>query len=305
MKIAIVGFGSIGRKHYDNFLNLGCHVAVISRRASIGVAEVYADIAHCEDRFAPDLYFVCSRTAEHHQSIAEIKKINSSVRIIVEKPLSHSVPDAVETEGWQSTRVSYNLRFNPLLQQLKKALITDPPISAVAYVGQYLPQWRPGSDYSQSYSASLASGGGVLLDLSHELDYLFWLTGPATGVLCLGGQLSGLQITSEDTAHISYLTQTGIPVSVQLNYLDRAKNRFLILNTRRHTYKLNLVTNEYQKDDTVTVFDGAMMQSYIGMAQNIMHEEARGLTTFSEAMETLKFIDACRHSMARREWVSL
>lgn len=305
MKIAIVGFGSIGQKHYNNFKQLGCKIAVVSQRSDLSIENVFKSIEQCEVAFAPDIYFVCNKTSDHYKALIEIKNAGFKQLVVVEKPVFASVPQEEFGVLFSDVRVSYNLRFNALLKQLKNDLKNEKVISAVSYVGQYLPQWRPATDYRMSYSADSATGGGVLLDLSHELDYLFWLTGKASGVFAIGGKLSGLEIKSEDAVHMAYMTDQNIHVSVHLNYLDRMKNRFLILNTAENTYKLDLINNQYFKNDTVVQMEKAMNKSYEIMATDIVKNKATGLTTYNEAVDVLKFISACRESLISKKWISL
>ena len=101
--------------------------------------------------------------------------------------------------------VGYNFRFYPPLQAMRQALVEGcigRLISLRAEAGQYLPDWRPGSDYRQGASARRELGGGVVLELSHELDYIRWLGGEVESVGALVGKLSDLEIEVEDTAEI-------------------------------------------------------------------------------------------------------
>ncbi len=54
-------------------------------------------------------------------------------------------------------------------------------------LGEYLPDWHPWEDYRQSYAARADQGGGVVLTLIHELDYLHWLFGKPKDRLCHRG----------------------------------------------------------------------------------------------------------------------
>ena len=71
-------------------------------------------------------------------------------------------------------------------------------------VGQHLPNWRVGSDYRKTVSAQKILGGGVLLELSHEIDYLLWLFGPVEWVKAHISKQSDLDIDVEDSALIIF-----------------------------------------------------------------------------------------------------
>lgn len=93
-------------------------------------------------------------------------------------------------------------------------------------VGQYLPDWHPGTDYSRSYSAKKNMGGGCALDLIHEIDLAIHLLGkPVLPIHSLLAKVSKLAIETEDTADFLYLTETNVSVSVHLDYLYRGYKR--------------------------------------------------------------------------------
>ena len=94
--------------------------------------------------------------------------------------------------------VGYNLRFNPIINFLKKKIKSKKIWNVNLFCGSYLPGWRSNIDYKKSSSAKKGLGGGVLLDLSHELDYLQWLFGNITIQYCKSKKLSNLNINTDD-----------------------------------------------------------------------------------------------------------
>jgi predicted dehydrogenase len=134
----------------------------------------------------------------------------AGVHLLVEKPLSASV-DGIQQllntcrEQGSVLLTGYNLRFLPSLQKfhdLLKANVIGKVISVRCEIGQYLPSWRPDTDYRQSVSARQALGGGSLLELSHELDYMRWIFGEIDWVKASISRQSDLEIDVEDTAHL-------------------------------------------------------------------------------------------------------
>lgn len=69
-------------------------------------------------------------------------------------------------------------------------------------VGQNLMYWRKDRDYRSSVTANRNLGGGVLLELSHELDYLSWIFGPCKWVRAWIGNVSDLEVDVEDSANL-------------------------------------------------------------------------------------------------------
>ena len=77
-------------------------------------------------------------------------------------------------------QVGYNLRYLPSLSRFRDLInegLVGGPLSVRCEIGQYLPNWRPDTDYRTGVTARSDLGGGVLLELSHEIDYLRWIFG--------------------------------------------------------------------------------------------------------------------------------
>ena len=103
-------------------------------------------------------------------------------------------------------------------------------LSARAEFGQYLPDWRPWQDYRRSYTAKKKLGGGIILDGSHELDYIRWLLGEVEEVSCVAGKVSRLKVDVEDTAEITLKLGSGAIVGIHLDFVrhDYTRNCELI-----------------------------------------------------------------------------
>ena len=102
-------------------------------------------------------------------------------------------------------QVGYNLRFLPSLREFRTRIAKGAIgriLSVRCEFGQYLPSWRPDSNYRETVSAQKKLGGGVLLELSHELDYLRWVFGEIAWVNARLSQQSSLAVDVEDTAHL-------------------------------------------------------------------------------------------------------
>ena len=159
-------------------------------------------------RFAPQIA-VIANPAPFHIGIA-LRLANAGVHLLVEKPVADTfegVEDLIRVcrEKSLTLMTGYNLRFSPSLQKFR-ALVRQNHVgralSVRAEIGQYLPSWRPESDYRETVSARSALGGGVLMELSHEIDYLRWIFGDVEWVSAISGRYSSLEIDVEDTAHL-------------------------------------------------------------------------------------------------------
>jgi predicted dehydrogenase len=233
MKFLICGLGSIGRRHLRNLRMLGEHDIVLYRThrstlpdddlAGIPVeTDIHAALEH-----GPHAAVISNPTALHLE--AAIPAARAGCHLMLEKPISHSLEgidelkEALEQGGGQ-VLVGYQFRFHPTLRRAA-ALIAEgtigKPLSARSHWGEYLPGWHPWEDYRQSYSARPDLGGGVVLTLSHTLDYLPWLLGEVDAVWAFAGKLSSLELQVEDTAEIGLRFGSGGLGSVHLNYHQR------------------------------------------------------------------------------------
>jgi len=153
--------------------------------------------------------------------------------VMIEKPLAHDLNDAEHILLHADTEevpllVGYCLRFHPGLRRTK-GIIDSGAIGTVRHAsihfGSYLPDWRPGIDYRTNYAASRKTGGGILMDASHELDYACWLFGQPVSVSCTMQNSGALQIETEDIADLVVRFESGVQASIHLDYLDQEAQR--------------------------------------------------------------------------------
>jgi predicted dehydrogenase len=118
------------------------------------------------------------------------------------------------------------MRFHPAIAALRRALPrVGRPLFARAQYGNYLPDMRPGADYRTLYCARAESGGGVIFDAIHEIDYLVWLFGPVERVSAESGRIGDLDIDVEDYAALALTHRSGVRSEIHLDYLQRSKRR--------------------------------------------------------------------------------
>jgi predicted dehydrogenase len=302
MKTLVIGFGSIGQRHARILGELGCDVAVMSRR-TVDFPRTYTQVETALIDWKPDYVVIADRTSEHLGTFQSLARHGFRGRVLVEKPLfdrSHAPPNHAFAQG----AVGYNLRFHPLVTRLREFLAGQAFIVAAhVYVGQYLPQWRPAGDYRQSYSSRRQEGGGVLRDLSHELDYVLWMFGPWVRLAALGGHFSSLEIDSDDVFSLLLATKLCPVISVQMNYLDRGQRREILVHTGDHSVRVDLNRGIYEFDgrnDTVTLERDA---TYRGEHRAMLDGDSSTLCSFEEGMEVMSTIEAAERAAARREWI--
>jgi len=240
-KILIVGLGSIGNKHLEVIRSEqpDSIIKIFSRNPykkipnlANGLISSIQDISI----FQPDIA-VISNPSTFHIEICEIL-IKYKCNLLIEKPLSNSEKSVDKLikkieKANLVCHIAYNLKFIKSLQYFKK-MINKNLVGDIFYinckVGQFLPNWRTNVDYKKSVSANKELGGGVLLELSHELDYLAWIFGDANWVSAWIGRTSNLEINVEDTAFLTlsypkFKTSTNILAQISMDFVRRDTKR--------------------------------------------------------------------------------
>jgi predicted dehydrogenase len=185
------------------------------------------DLGQALDRWQPDAAIISNPTSLHIPTALQAAEAGAD--LFLEKPIAHTMEGVadlqktVEAQNLQ-VQVGYQFRFHPGLVKVKSLLErgeVGQPMYAHAHWGEFLPDWHPWEDYHHSYSANAELGGGVVLTLSHPLDYLRWLFGEVASVTAELGQPGSLGIEVESLADINMVHTEGVISSTHLNYLQR------------------------------------------------------------------------------------
>ncbi len=245
MKILIAGFGSIGRRHFRNLLALGERDVLFlrSKRSTLPDEEIVgfpvetdiaAALAH-----QPDAVIVSNPTSLHLD--VAIPAAEAGCHLLLEKPISHSMERidelaAAVNRGGGQVLVGFQFRYHPQLRQIAQILANDEigrPLGARVHWGEYLPDWHPWEDHRQGFSARADLGGGVILTLTHPLDYLRWLLGDVSALWAFTARARELEIDVEAVAEIGLRFANGVLGSVHLDYVQRPHtHRFEIIGTQ-------------------------------------------------------------------------
>ncbi|MBW7452505.1 Gfo/Idh/MocA family oxidoreductase [Paenibacillus sepulcri] len=301
MKALVVGYGSIGARHARLLQGLNIETAVVSKRI-VEFPVVFGDIAEAIKRFNPNYIIIANQTSEHIVTLNTLLGLQWSGNALIEKPLFHQ-KETIANSGRMNIFVAYNLRFHPVLYRLKELLKEERLLSITAYAGQYLPDWRPNRDYRLSYSSHKDEGGGVLRDLSHELDYLTWICGSWLTLTGLGGHYSSLETSADDFCSVMMQTVRCPSVNFQLNCLDRPGRREMVVVTDCHTYKIDFVKATLERDGSVESFKVNRDDTYLAQHKAVMENDWENLCSYEEGQAIVSMIDAVERSILSREWV--
>jgi predicted dehydrogenase len=304
VKALVIGYGSIGARH-ARVLSQGllCHTAVLSNR-EVDFPLSYHSLEEALDKHAPDYVVVANQTNLHHEMLSRLALAGFAGRVLIEKPI-FEINRPMPVAAFKHVAVAYNLRFHPLIRRLKEIVAGLSVLSVNAYVGQYLPNWRPTADYRKSYSANRNEGGGVLKDLSHEIDYLTWLFGDWKSMATLGGHFSKLEIESDDLFVLLANTSRCAAMTVQMSYLDRSAIRRVIVNTTDHTIEINLIDGNICINGKVEKIPVEHDFSYLSMHQTYLYGDSGELCSVEEGLDVLKLIDRAELANRTSTWVSI
>jgi predicted dehydrogenase len=234
MRFLIAGLGSIGRRHFRNLNALGEKDIVLlrTRKATLPDDElagypVETDLGEALKKHKPDAVVVANPTSMH-LDIA-IPAAEAGCHVLLEKPVSHSlarldVLKKTSEENGSKILVGFQFRYHPTLNKARELIRSgtlDKILTVHAHWGEYLPQWHPWEDYRQSYAARADLGGGVIVTLTHPLDYLRYLLGDVESLWSFNGHISPLEVDVEDVAEIGLKFANGTVGGVHVNYFQR------------------------------------------------------------------------------------
>jgi len=321
-RILIVGLGSIGKRHLRLARELLPNADIrVLRHQGTNEEHEYSNgcFSSIEEAvvFAPQIAVISSPATFHITTAQELAEVG--VHLLIEKPLSASLRgvtkllDTCQKQG-SVLLIGYNLRFLPSLQRFRDLLgvgIIGKVFSIRCESGQYLPSWRPDSNYRQGVSARRELGGGVLLELSHELDYLRWIFGEVDWVKATFSRQSNLEIDVEDTAHLTLgfapvLDGRQLIGTVNLDFIRHDTTRICTAIGEKGSLRWNGLTSEvalyeagakewrelshhpHQRDD-----------SYLAEWQNFIEcvaEHKTPMITGEDGLKVLQIVEAARRS---------
>jgi predicted dehydrogenase len=328
-KLGIIGFGSIGRKHYQVasklYPDLEIHlVRPVSKERPLNINDSTKVFSRTDELIAEgvDAAIVCTPAPSHLESFSEL--ICRGVPVLLEKPLTHNLESAsrfldLATKHAETTVVlGYVLRHSLVARRFKDQLDAGSIgklLFASIECGSYLPNWRSNQDYRMSVSARAEMGGGVLLELSHELDYANWFFGGFSSIYCVHRNTGTLNIDVEDLAEIMLTNHHGLTVRLHMDFCSRetirqcsafGSNGSLVANFTDGTVRATIggvtslehVTNTFSEPD-------AMYFSQLSHFFKCIEQGLLPLVTVSDGLQVLRIVDAARESNRNGKVISL
>lgn len=300
MKVLIIGLGSIAKKHISVLKKIIPDVSILALRSSnSGRVDERIDDIYTWPEVPDDLDFIIisNPTSLHADTI--LKSMEFEVPLFIEKPVLHSLEksDEIIREVRNKDILTYtacNLRFHPAIQFLKKEFQENVPIEYNSYCGSYLPEWRPNTDYREVYSSKRELGGGVHLDLIHEVDYCKYLFGNPIKSISYYRKKSNLEINSADIAHFIFEYEKTSSF-ITLNYYRRVSKRDIECVWDDKIWIIDLLSNSIKDDEGKVIYSQTydIMDTYYAQMKHFVKcvfDKKMPKNNIEEGIETLKLV---------------
>lgn len=326
MKFLIIGYGSIGRRHAKNLLSLGHEVLLLRHDRwnpnRDGLKE-YFDLDEVLKREkAPDGVLICSPTSRHLRDVETV--LAQGLPFLLEKPPAIDLESAIKIKnliterGFEKYGIAFNLRCYPVLKFIKGFLPRMGRLYAARIAaGSYLPKWRKGVDYRKTTSAKRELGGGVHIELVHEIDYILWLFGIPEKVFGYINKISDLEISTEDVCASLMLFPNGTIIEMHLDYLSHKNLRGCQIIGEKGTLEWQFVDGrvmyfEQDKDSSLEVFklnsDYDFNESYLEEIErflDIIQEGRSSMVGIGDAVNTMRVLEGINQASREGRWIEM
>ncbi|MBR9706183.1 Gfo/Idh/MocA family oxidoreductase [Candidatus Pacearchaeota archaeon] len=250
MKIIFFGLGSIGLRHARLIKNNFDHELYAyrsskkSEKNSLGIKEIFE--LNEIDRIKPDVAFITNPTNKHVEYATYCAR--KGINLFIEKPLSNDkqgIPELLKAIKEKNivTYTAYCLRFHPAIIWLKKYLKENKPLHINVNASSYLHDWRENVDPLKHFSAFKDQGGGIILELSHEIDYLYYLFGDIKKLSVNSEKISDVTIDAEDFVDILLQFKNNVFANVHINFLSRLWRREIIIDFKDRTIISDIINH--------------------------------------------------------------
>jgi predicted dehydrogenase len=315
-RILIVGYGSAGRRYHKvikkNFSSIKIKIFSLNKK---NINKIFLKKNSEIKDFNPQLSIICIPATKRKKIIKFLIELKS--HLLIEKPLASNFKEAKKILGYAKKcrliiKVGYNLRFLNSLKALNnfiKSKKLGKIYFADIFAGQNLMQWRKNSNYKYTVSAQKNLGGGVLLELSHEIDYANWIFGDFNKLFCKAFKASNLKINVEDTAKILLFSKNKYTISINIDFCrsdkirkcfitgengsliwDGLKNKLIFFNPLKNKWE-----NIFFKINNISDTYFLQLTEMIKLCKFSKKNESN-LVSLANACKTVKLIDCARIS---------
>ncbi len=326
MKFLIIGYGSVGKRHVKNLIELGIDCLVVDpdsgrrKEATVESLKSYESLDQLGTLENFDAVVICSPPVFHISQTTWA--LSKGKKVFLEKPIGLNQKECQRLLSYnhKDIFVGYTYRWNPQFIELKNCIekeLFGAPYHANFSIGMHLEDWHPLENYRNFFMSSSALGGGAILDESHFLELILELFGLPTEISCIQSKISPLDIDSDDYV-FSHFTYKNLRIDIKLDLFRRPhesliqiqgefgsiecdfiqKNNILTESKSYANFTSNTIHFKYDRND---VFK-QMISDFIKFVSN---EISEALVPLSRGLEVMYLIDKMREASKSRKWVSI
>lgn len=289
----IIGYGSIGIKHHITLkkLNYFDNIYILSRRKfkRKNFFEKWSDIKP----FSPKYFIISNESNNHLKTFNFINNTFKDAKIYIEKPvfLGAVFP---KLKNNNNAIIGYNMRQHPAISKTINLINRLNIYKIDAKCVSYLPSWRK-ENYMKTNSSNKNKCGGIVYELSHELDYLNYIFKNLKIKNSKISKLSNLKLNYEDNFYGEFKSSKCKQITLNLNYYDLIPERFLKIYSSNKTIKIDFIKNiiiiKSLKNMNKFKINYNLNKSYSDTHQKFINDEYSSLCTFDQGLNLLKVIN--------------
>lgn len=268
-----------------------------------------------------DLAVIASPATLHHDDAMILMHLSNL--LILEKPLTHNLDSSLDLnevvkKSGNTVKVAYHLRFSETVNKLRE-LISSLSLGRMKVANlnysQNIKIWRPQIDFMQSVSTRQELGGGVLLELSHEIDAVHFLIGDFVSIKTSLFEFDDTISDGKVDTKVSFAGTTiqGVSVSIYLDMVTFPATRIWNFTFDRGEIQADLLTGEIFVSVDRKKFEkyhqsghherdraGAMM---LATLLDNSKENENQLCSIPEAVSVMRVIESVKNSARLKEEV--
>ena len=242
----------------------------------------------------PRLIIICSPATKHYINFKQIEKNFENINVLIEKPVFEKFYK-IKKKLKNNYYVGYNLRFHPVILFLKKFLKNKKIFSINITSHSYLPKWRK-IDYRKSVSAKKKLGGGILLELSHEFDYLKWIFKEIKILHSFNKRVSRLQIETDDILNLTGQVNKKTLFNLNMNFFSTIITRLIKIDGNNFSLNADLMKNEILivkggRKINKKFLNFSMQKTYEYQLSEVLSNKISNICSLNEGLEVIKLIE--------------
>lgn len=293
MNIVIVGMGSIGKRYFKNIKKYFKSHKVFDWKL-IKNTNIKIDSA-----------IICNPSSYHVKTAIEFAK--KKIHCLIEKPLSLNLKDIKKLQDLSkknklNIQVGYNLRFMKGAKYLKNEINKQNKIYHISVKClSDLRKWRKNPNFKKFSSAYQKLNGGVVFELSHEIDYLRWIFGEIKKVFAVNINSKKLKLDIDGVSHMFLEFQSGATADIHLSLISNTNKRECKIISKKGIFFWNLLKDKITKNNKIIFKNDKydINQTQISQLKNffnaIKEKTNQPMVNLDDAIKTLKVLLAIKN----------